>query len=95
MSVCAWNINEAVGKHPSFNVWRDHELIDFMDEEGDFFSQLTNGGVGFVIVEVKVIRKALREAVNLNLSENTVKQLKQDIAFAKAKKDDTVTYHCF
>jgi hypothetical protein len=95
MSVWAYRDVDNVTVPPSFNVWHDHDLMDFLDAEAEFSTYLTHGGVGCVIVEVKVLRKALKNTAKLNLSDKIIRRIKNDITYAESEKEDTVTYHCF
>ena len=82
-------------KIPSFNLWHDEKLIDFINTHNDsgFFSQMNDNGGGVVNVEASVIKEALEKAVELELDEDTVEQLKADIE--AAGEDGSIDYDCF
>ena len=82
MSVIAHRIIEIKieTEYHSFNLWHDRKLMDFFDTEADFFSQLTADGTGITEVPVEVLEKAVSKAVELELDEDIVSNLKKDIA---------------
>ena len=79
----------------SFNLWHDEKLIDFFNRNNysGFFSQMNDNGGGVVSIEVSVIKEALEKAVELELDEDTVEQLKADIE--AAGDEPTIDYDCF
>ena len=79
----------------SFNLWHDRKLMDFLDTEADFFSQLTFDGTGVSEASVEVLEKAVSMAVELELDEDTISNLKKDIAWAKANDEESVQYYCY
>ena len=79
----------------SFNLWHDRKLMDFLDTEADFFSQLTFDGTGVSEASVEVLEKAVSKAVELELDEDTIANLKMDIAWAKANDEEFVQYYCY
>ena len=79
----------------SFNLWHDRKLMDFLDTEADFFSQLTFDGTGVSEASVEVLEKAVSKAVELELDEDTVANLKKDIAWAKEHDEEFVQYYCY
>jgi len=94
MSVRAYRIIEIkMEDTPSFNLWRDEDLRQFLEEEADLYCHLDADG-GMVDVPVKVLKIALKKAVELNLDEITINQLEKDIAAAKSAKDESVSYLC-
>ncbi|MDO8578042.1 MAG: hypothetical protein Q7R50_02555 [Dehalococcoidales bacterium] len=97
MSVRAYRVVRVLLADPSFNVSHDQKLVNFIESESEagFYSYLNSYGSGEVDVPVNVLKKAVKKAKQLNLDEFTVNSLKEDIAFAKARKDESVTYSCF
>ncbi|MBI2832641.1 MAG: hypothetical protein HYX79_10340 [Chloroflexi bacterium] len=79
---------------PSFNLWYDEKLKDFINKEYGFYSQLNSYDTGIVEIPIKTLKKAIKKAAELDLDEDTVNQLKKDIATAKSSKDEYVTYYC-
>ena len=98
MSIWAHRVNQIeYAEEPSFNIFRDQALLDFLndqDEEG-LLSERILSGSGMVDVPVKALRKAVRSSGKLGLSGHTISALRQDIAFAESKKQDSVHYDCF
>ena len=96
MSVRAHRILKVeYAKIPSFNLWHDEKLINFLDTHNGsgFYSQMNDGGGGVVNIEVSVIKEALEKAVELELDEDIVSQLKADIEAAGEEPD--IDYDCF
>lgn len=79
----------------SFNVWHDKKLIEFLDSEGNFYSQLTSDGTGITEASVEMLKKAVDQASELELDTDTVTNLKKDIAWAKAHDQEFVQYYCY
>ena len=94
MSVKAYRVIEVKMETASFNLWHDHKLMQLLDGEGDFSSNLSDG-VGLTQVPVKLLKRAVRMSTKLDINKETVKQLQEDIAAAKANGEDHVTYYCF
>ncbi len=97
MSVRAYRVNSNAFEDASFNVYQDRKLVNFIESESEtgFYSYLNSYGSGEVDIPIKVLRQALKCASQLNLSEETIGRLTQDIAAARASKDESVTYSCF
>jgi hypothetical protein len=97
MSVIARRIIEIKieTEYNSFNLWHDRKLMDFLDEEADFFSQLTADGTGVSEASVEVLEKTVSMAVELELDADTVTNLRKDIEWAKAKDQEFVQYYCY
>ena len=95
MSVRAHRILKVeYAKNPSFNLWHDEKLINFIDTHNDlgFYEQMNANGGGVVCVETSVIKDAIEKAVELELDEDTVEQLKADI---EASENGSIDYDCF
>jgi hypothetical protein len=69
--------------------------MEFLDTEADFFSQLTTDGTGISEVSVEVLEKAVSKAVELELDEDTVANLKKDIAWANEHNETSIQYDCY
>ena len=82
-------------EYASFNLWHDRKLMDFLDTEADFFSQLTTDGTGISEVSIEVLEKAVSKAVELELDEDTVANLKKDIAWANEHDETSIRYDCY
>ena len=97
MSVIARRIIEIKTEtaYYSFNLWHDGKLMEFLDDEANFFSQLTDDGTGVSEASVEVLEKAVSMAVELELDEDTISNLKKDIAWAKANNEEFVQYYCY
>jgi hypothetical protein len=97
MSVKAYRIIEIKIEedYASFNLWHDRKLMDFLDNELEFFRRLTSDGTGLAEVSVEVLEDAVAKAVELELDEDTVANLKKDIAWAKENNEEFVQYYCY
>jgi hypothetical protein len=97
MSVSANRIIEikVEESYNTFNLWHDRKLMDFLDTEADFFSRLSDDGAGISEVSVEVLEKAVSMAIELELDDDTVTNLKKDIAWAKANDQEFVQYDCY
>lgn len=91
MSVKAYRVIEI--KHedaPSFNLYGNPVLVEFLDCHSGLYSQLNNEGAGVVTVGIEALEAALEE---LELEDDIVEALKKDIA---AGQDiGCVEYDCF
>ena len=97
MSVSANRIIEikVEESYNTFNLWHDSKLMDFLDTEADFFSRLSDDGTGISEVSVEVLEKAVSMSVELELDDDTVTNLRKDIAWAKANDQEFVQYDCY
>jgi hypothetical protein len=97
MSVTARRIVEIKieTEYTSFNLWHDPKLMDFLDTEADFFSPLSFDGTGISEVPVEVLENAVSKAVELELDEDTIANLKKDIAWANEHNEVSVQYDCY
>lgn len=97
MSRWAHRVVRITFAEPSFNLDDDQKLVDFLEAESEagFYPYINDYGSGEVDVPLGVLRKAVRKAPELGLSQEIVNRLKEDIAFARANKDESVTYSCF
>ena len=97
MSVSANRIIEikVEESYNTFNLWHDRKLMDFLDTEADFFSRLSDDGTGISEVSVEVLEKAVSMSVELELDDDTVTNLKKDIAWAKEHDEEFVQYDCY
>lgn len=94
MSIRAYRVIEIKMADPSFDVWHDKALMNFLDAEALFFDGLSDSG-GMADVPINVLKRAMRVRAKLHLSEEIVAHLKQDIAAAESAGDELVTYYCF
>jgi len=79
---------------PAFNLYDDTALVAFLDDETMFSYEVATHG-GRVEVPFGVLRKALRKAADLHLTQTTITRLRLDIAASKARGEDCVLYDCF
>ncbi len=79
----------------SFNMGESDSLLSFLDEFTDISGSLNNQGGGNFTVPVSAIEGAIAGAGTLGLSAEVVEALKKDVAWAKRKHEDTLTYDCF
>jgi hypothetical protein len=79
----------------SFDLWHNKKLMKLLDQEIQFYMSLNSYGTGIVDVPVELLEKAVDAPKKYDLDEDTVSQIKSDIAHAKSNKDEVVTYYCF
>ena len=82
-------------EYSSFNLWHDRKLMDFLDNEVDFFRGLTSDGTGLAEVSVEVLEDAVSKAVELELDEDTIANLKKDVVWANEHNEVSVQYDCY
>ncbi len=97
MSIRAYRIIEikVEPNYASFNLYHDEKLMEFLDNEVGFYSQLTDDGTGLTFVSLEVLERAIKRAKSLKLEPDTVECLNKDIDAAKAQDDDYVQYYCY
>jgi len=92
MSVRAYRINEIKReKNPTFNMWNDIGLRDFLEASG-CLDRYDDGG------QIEVPINILKEAITikeLELDKETIKAIKKDIKWAEKKGADYILYDCF
>lgn len=81
--------------YASFNIYHHEKLIEFLDNEVDFYSQLSDDGSGITCVPIEVLKRAIKRARSLKLAPDIVKCLNKDIEAAKAQNEDHVQYYCY
>ena len=92
----AYRVNKVqMAKSPSFNLWHDKALMEFIESNSDFMNGLNNDGNGMSDVPVEVLEKVVAKATELNLDVDAVKAFKRDIAWAKRNGEEAITYSCF
>lgn len=95
MSVRAYKVNKIDYKEtPSFNLWHDQQIIEFIDEQeaGAFSGDLNESG-GLAFVKVTTIKLIIGQAKRFELSPADVEILEDDIK--DLGDDDYVQYYCF
>ena len=97
MSVNAHRIknNNLDIERASFDIGHDEKLMEFLDQEIQFYMSLNSYGTGIVDVPLELLEKAVDAPKKYDLDEDTVSQIKSDIESAKSTKNEVVTYYCF
>ena len=94
MSVRAYKIiRKELEDNPSFNLWHDEKLVDYLAENTDFYGLLNDEGTGTTELEVAEIKKIIKQSKQLELDKETVEQLKKDIE--GLNDNDWIEYECF
>ena len=88
MSIRAYRAEIKTEKEPSFNLWNDEKLCDFLAKPFLFLG--AEGGL--ISVEVNKIEEALDV---LDLSEHIKNALKKDIEYAQKNNEEYITYYCY
>jgi len=66
LSINAYPVfDDRMGK-VSFNLYRDGDLVEFLDTEMQLYSEI-HDGMGMINIPVKILQKALRQSGKLNL----------------------------
>jgi len=94
MSVNAYRIIDLKLAAPSFDLWHDEKLAQFLGEEVNLSSDLNSYGTGLLEVPVEILERAIRMADELGLDEDDVEGLQQDIVAAKSNRNEFVSYYC-
>lgn len=94
MSIRAYRVIEILLDDASFNLYQDQDLVDFLDSDGLLSDNLSSNG-GLVTIPLAKLNRAVKNANRLHIAAETVKRLRQDIAWAKSNNDEVVTYSCF
>ena len=91
MSVRAYRVNKIEHEEVNtFNLWHDDKLMDFLDNECDFYSGLTQGGSGLVELPIEALQEALEK---VEMDEELREAIRKDIEACQV--DGYVTYYCF
>jgi len=95
MSIRAYKVLDIKKKQsPSFNLWRESEVIDFLNEQEDgFLDSLNQDCCGLTCVKVTSIKELIRRADEFHLDKDSIKCLGDDIK--GYDDDDYVQYYCF
>lgn len=97
MSISAYRlIKKEVAENPSFNLWSENGLIEFLHANGEVNEYLDEGGSGTIDVSIEALKKAIEHFTFDNSSQ--VKALKADIASVDKDSDDETTfviYECY
>ena len=105
MSVRAYRVNKIeYAKSPSWNLWSEREIMDWLEENSDVWCASTeDGGAREIEVEVEALKKLVRatragEIKNdeeETIDEETIHAIEADIAWAKKKREEFIRYTCF
>ena len=96
MSVRAYRVNKIdYESGESFNVTHDTELTDWLDNNTmGFWDRLNEDCAGELEFSLEELEEAVNHFTELDKVE-LVAELVKDIAWAKSKGDDYITYYCF
>lgn len=95
MSVRAYRIVKMeLAVEPSFNLWSDVALIDFMKSHDGYYEWLNEEGTGTIEISVDLIEKVLSD-FDFGDDRWEKESLEQDMDFAKSEGRDYVLYQCF
>jgi hypothetical protein len=96
MSISAHRIIEIkYAESSSFNLDHNKKLFRFLDDDMEITDKLSTDGSGMVDIPVSKLERAVKIAKKLELDEDTVKQIQQDINFARTHHNESVLYDCF
>lgn len=90
MSARAYRINNIDREdNPSFNIWHDKNLMDFLEENDAIVTE------EIIEVNVLALKKAIEQAEKLKLEEYVIEAIKADIKWAEKINDTFVKYFYF
>ena len=93
MSVRAYRVIKVErAASPTFNMWHDDKLRDFMEGENHIYEYLNMDNCGFADISVESLKDALSKASELELEDYTIEAIKSDIAWAAEQGDEYITY---
>ncbi len=96
MSIRAHRVIEVkTADYETFSLTHDTKLAAFLASEEFIYDALTPNGNGMVGIPVKTLKRVIKRANNLELSEGVVDAIKKDIAFAESRGDEFVDYSLF
>jgi hypothetical protein len=95
MSVRAYKvITKETETSPSFNLWHDQDLLDFLENQvSTQFFYCDDGQINSVFVRVKAIKNALKNKKLWEKDDYRIEQLKKDIA--GLDDEDEIEYECY
>jgi hypothetical protein len=94
MSINAYPVFDTRMGKISFNLYRDGELVDFLNAEIDIYSCI-HDGCGMIEIPVETLIEAAAMPGELKISDKTMQRLKSNIRYARKHDNDTVAYYCF
>lgn len=81
MPIKAYRVLKAVTiKEPSFSMFFEEKLVEYLADKFDFFIMIDDDGIGFSVLPVEALQSAL---LNVTLTEEVRKHLNNDIEFGK------------
>ena len=69
-------LNVDYQKTPSFNIWQDEKLVEYLSDKFAFFIMLDDDGVGFGVLPTEAIQSAL---LNVAMTETVRAMLSKDL----------------
>ena len=94
MSVRAHRINKIdYSQSESFNLWHDELLVKELSE-GGYMDGLNMDACGVMDISITQIEELLMELGD-KVDKDTQKSLRDDIEWAKKRKEDYIQYYCF
>lgn len=95
MSIRAYKVLDIVKKQePSFNLWGQPEVIGFLNEQEDGFSDSLNQDCcGITSVKVSTIKELIKRADEFHLDKESINCLEDDIN--GHDDEDYIEYYCF
>lgn len=93
MAIDAYRITDFNVNEPSFSLWYDEKLVHFLNREVQLLDSLNSDGGGLVDIPVDILSKAIEMSSELELDNDTVEQLRSDIAIGKVHWSKCVSYY--
>ena len=94
MSVRAYRIEKIeTTENPSFNLWHDTDVMEFLQNIGEYHNFMGDDDYGFLEISVATLKILIKDFKGLD--SDIKEQLREDIAWAESKKEDWVQYECY
>jgi len=95
MSVRAYRVNAILrDDEPSFNLWADRDVVDWLEDNTGFYSPLNMDACGMTEVEVSDLKRMVKQLTK-KVDADVLAKIKDDIAWAEAKGNGWIEYDCF
>jgi hypothetical protein len=95
MSITAHRITKIeYAPDPTFDCWYDGGILEFLLDGDESHAEFTMDAVGVFEVNIKRLKEALASP-DLTLGDEVRKALEADIAWAKSREKNYISYDCF
>lgn len=92
MSNRAYRCELKLVDNSTFNAWADEDIIYWLQTNTSFMETLGDGPSGLSCITIKEWKRLLKDLKD-KIDEETVKQIKKDIEWAKKNKKNYINYY--